>query len=72
MYGYILALALLGVVAFLGLAALVRSGPNPGGGPTNRPPGDRVQPSADEPTPGRSVVASPAEQEAAQRATPPA
>ena len=72
MLGYIIAAVFALLLLVLGCSALARSGPRTGRRPADRPPVQPDQPSADEPTPGRSVTASSAEAEAARRVTPPA
>lgn len=72
--GHIIVLLLAAVIVGVLLTALatnggrrVRRGTLPGGAPVARD-----QPSADAPTPAASVVADPAQREAARRHTPPA
>jgi hypothetical protein len=74
MLGYIIALGIGGVLLLWGLVALARGGPAGSRRASPSGPGvpDRQNPSADEPTPDRSAIASPAQAEAARRATPPA
>lgn len=72
MLGYIFAAGVALVLVLLGCAVLMRSGPPTGRRPEDRPPVGPDQPSADEPTPDRSITASSAEKDAARRVTPPA
>lgn len=72
MLGYLLAAVLALVLVLFGVSALTRAGPRSGRRPEDRPPVGPDQPSADEPTPDRSAIASSAEKDAARRVTPPA
>jgi hypothetical protein len=72
MFGYILAIMIgLVLVAFV-VAALSRAGPREGGCGQHPSVSLESEPAADEPTPDRSVTASPRKVEAARRHTPPA
>ena len=72
MFGYLLVFGLACLLAVLAFAAVAGSKPRVGRRPKNLRPVQHDAPAADEPTPDRSVTATPAETKAARRAIPPA
>lgn len=78
MYGYVIAIVLGAVLLVLAMVGLARGNAEATGhsadGKTKEratPVGSPVAPAADEPTPGRSVTASPQQVETAKKHTPP-